>query len=75
MENDIKNTQSRTDYDVQQDQQLRRLLAAQDDVWRIFRVMAEFVDGFTLMAKQKKLISRRNLMDPLLILHGIRHVK
>jgi uncharacterized protein (TIGR00730 family) len=49
--------QSRTEYDIQQDQQLRGLLSAQDDVWRIFRVMAEFVDGFTLMAKQKNLVS------------------
>ena len=51
------NHQSRTDYDAQQDQQLRGLLAAQDDVWRIFRVMAEFVDGFTLMARQRNLVS------------------
>ena len=57
MENSNNNHQSRTDYDAQQDQQLRGLLAAQDDVWRIFRVMAEFVDGFTLMAKQKNLVS------------------
>jgi uncharacterized protein (TIGR00730 family) len=51
------NNHLRTDYDAQQDQQLKALLAAQDDVWRIFRVMAEFVDGFTLMAKQKNLVS------------------
>jgi uncharacterized protein (TIGR00730 family) len=57
MENNNINNQSRTNYDAQQDQQLRGLLSAQDDVWRIFRVMAEFVDGFTLMAKQKNLVS------------------
>ncbi len=57
MENNNLNHQTRTDYDAQQDQQLRGLLAAQDDVWRIFRVMAEFVDGFTLMARQKNLVS------------------
>jgi uncharacterized protein (TIGR00730 family) len=57
MENNNSNHQSRTDYDAQQDQLLRGLLAAQDDVWRIFRVMAEFVDGFTMMAKQKNLVS------------------
>jgi uncharacterized protein (TIGR00730 family) len=56
MENN-NNHHSRTDYDAQQDFQLRGLLAAQDDTWRIFRVMAEFVDGFTMMAKQKNLVS------------------
>ena len=54
MENNNTNHQSRTDYDAQQDQQLRGLLSAQDDVWRIFRVMAEFVDGFTMMVEAKK---------------------
>jgi uncharacterized protein (TIGR00730 family) len=48
---------SRTEYDAQQDQQLKALLSAQDDTWRIFRIMAEFVDGFTLMSKQKNLVS------------------
>jgi uncharacterized protein (TIGR00730 family) len=57
MESDNKNHQSRTEYDAEQDQHLREILAAQDDVWRIFRVMAEFVDGFTMMAKQKNLVS------------------
>jgi uncharacterized protein (TIGR00730 family) len=56
MENNM-NHQSRTEYDSQQDQQLRGLLSAQEDVWRIFRVMAEFVEGFTMMAKQKNLVS------------------
>lgn len=44
-------------HDVKQDLQLRSLINAQDDVWRIFRVMAEFVDGFTLLAKQQNLVS------------------
>jgi len=44
-------------HDLRQDMQLRSLLNAQDDVWRIFRVMAEFVDGFTLLAKQENLVS------------------
>jgi len=57
MENNNLDHQSRTDYDIQQDQQLKGLLSAQDDVWRIFRVMAEFVDGFTMMARQKNLVS------------------
>ncbi|HEY6951732.1 MAG TPA: TIGR00730 family Rossman fold protein [Bacteroidota bacterium] len=30
---------------------------AQQDVWRVFQIMAEFVDGFTLMAKQNNLVS------------------
>jgi uncharacterized protein (TIGR00730 family) len=57
MENNNVNHQSRTDYDAQQDQQLSGLLSAQDDIWRIFRVMAEFVEGFTMMARQKNLVS------------------
>jgi uncharacterized protein (TIGR00730 family) len=56
MENN-NNCQQRTDYDAQQDQHLRRLLAGQEDVWRIFRVMAEFVEGFTMMSKQRNLVS------------------
>ncbi len=46
-----------SDHDLRQDLQLRSLINAQDDVWRIFRVMAEFVDGFTLLAKQENLVS------------------
>lgn len=44
-------------HDVEQDEQLRTLMSAQEDVWRVFRVMAEFVDGFTMMSKQKNLVS------------------
>jgi hypothetical protein len=33
------------------------LLNAQQDVWRVFQIMAEFVDGFTLMSKQENLVS------------------
>lgn len=39
------------------DRQMQVLMNAQEDVWRIFRVMAEFVDGFTLMCKQENLVS------------------
>ncbi|RPI04076.1 MAG: TIGR00730 family Rossman fold protein [Ignavibacteriae bacterium] len=53
----MMNQESRSEYDVRQDLLLRGLLAAQDDVWRIFRVMSEFIEGFTLMAKQKNLVS------------------
>lgn len=47
----------RSAHDMKQDVQLRSLVNAQDDVWRIFRVMAEFVDGFTLLSKQENLVS------------------
>ncbi|MBI3788349.1 MAG: TIGR00730 family Rossman fold protein, partial [Ignavibacteriales bacterium] len=40
-----------------QEKQLRTIIGAQEDVWRIFRVMAEFVDGFTMMSKQQNLVS------------------
>jgi uncharacterized protein (TIGR00730 family) len=56
MENN-NNHNSRTDYDVQQDQQLKGLLSAQEDIWRVFRIMAEFVEGFTMMSRQKNLVS------------------
>jgi uncharacterized protein (TIGR00730 family) len=44
-------------YDRQQDNQLKSLLNAQQDVWRVFRIMSEFVDGFTMMTKQENLVS------------------
>jgi uncharacterized protein (TIGR00730 family) len=44
-------------HDARQDIQLRSLINAQDDTWRIFRVMAEFVDGFTVLSKQENLVS------------------
>jgi uncharacterized protein (TIGR00730 family) len=44
-------------HDARQDQQLHVLMNAQEDVWRIFRVMAEFVDGFTLLAREENLVS------------------
>jgi uncharacterized protein (TIGR00730 family) len=47
----------RSAYDAFQDTLLKNLLSAQEDVWRIFRIMAEFVEGFTLMAKQENLVS------------------
>jgi uncharacterized protein (TIGR00730 family) len=46
-----------TSYDRHQDSQLSSLLNAQQDIWRVFQIMAEFVDGFTLMAKQGRLVS------------------
>lgn len=47
----------RSAYDLQQDHQLRELLSTQQDIWRVFRIMAEFVEGFTVMARQDKLVS------------------
>ena len=41
----------RTPHDVKQDQQLASILRAQEDTWRIFRVMAEFVEGFETLSK------------------------
>jgi uncharacterized protein (TIGR00730 family) len=46
-----------SEYDERQDAMLQKLLDTQDDFWRIFRIMAEFVDGFTLMAPQRNLVS------------------
>jgi uncharacterized protein (TIGR00730 family) len=47
----------RSDYDARQDQQLKGLLSAQEDIWRVFRILAEFIEGFTMMARQRNLVS------------------
>ncbi|HAV22302.1 MAG: Rossman fold protein, TIGR00730 family [Ignavibacteria bacterium GWA2_55_11] len=47
----------RSEYDAAQDSQLRRLFSTQEDVWRVFRIMAEFVDGFTIMSRQERLVT------------------
>ncbi len=52
-----KNASPRTDYDARQDKQLRGLLSAQEDIWRVFRILAEFVEGFTMMSGQNNLVS------------------
>jgi uncharacterized protein (TIGR00730 family) len=57
MENNTNNNLQRTDYDAHQDQKLKGLLSAQEDVWRVFRIMAEFVEGFSMMSRQKNLVS------------------
>jgi len=41
----------RREYDLMQDQELTQLLKVQDDVWRVFRIMAEFVEGFSTLSK------------------------
>lgn len=51
------NNSHRSIHDELQDEQLRLLLDAQQDFWRLFRIMAEFVEGFSLMARQKRLVS------------------
>jgi uncharacterized protein (TIGR00730 family) len=47
----------RSKHDEVQDMQLNELLREQQDVWRVFRIMAEFVEGFTMMSKQRNLVS------------------
>jgi uncharacterized protein (TIGR00730 family) len=40
-----------TSHDLLQDQQLKQLLRTQQDIWRVFRVMSEFVEGFETLSK------------------------
>lgn len=44
-------------YDAIQDEKLRALAESQQDFWRLFHIMAEFVEGFSLMAQQSRLVS------------------
>jgi len=41
----------RTEHDVIQDNKLEELLKTQDDIWRVFRVMSEFVEGFQTFSR------------------------
>jgi uncharacterized protein (TIGR00730 family) len=41
----------RSEHDSVQDKQLEHLMKTQQDVWRVFRAMAEFVDGFSMLSK------------------------
>ena len=41
----------RSEHDSVQDVQLDHLMKTQQDVWRVFRAMAEFVDGFSTLSK------------------------
>ncbi|MCX6135938.1 MAG: TIGR00730 family Rossman fold protein [Ignavibacteriales bacterium] len=41
----------RTSHDILQDKQLFSLLRTQEDIWRVFRVMSEFVEGFETLSK------------------------
>jgi len=44
-------TPSRTEHDALQDIKLEQLLKTQEDIWRVFRVMSEFVEGFQTLSK------------------------
>jgi len=41
----------RTEHDIAQDKTLDQLLKTQDDIWRVFRVMSEFVEGFQTFSR------------------------
>lgn len=43
--------------DIFRDEQLEQLLKVQYDVWRVFRIMAEFVEGFSTLSKLGPCIS------------------
>lgn len=42
---------AQSEYDIMQDRQLRQVLNVQQDVWRVFRIMSEFVEGFSTLSK------------------------
>ncbi len=41
----------KTEHDIAQDKTLDQLLKTQDDIWRVFRVMSEFVEGFQTFSR------------------------
>ena len=41
----------RTEHDIVQDKQLAQILRTQEDVWRVFRIMTEFVEGFQTFSR------------------------
>ena len=41
----------RTEHDIIQDKKLDQLLKTQEDIWRVFRVMSEFVEGFQAFSR------------------------
>ncbi|HTP79875.1 MAG TPA: TIGR00730 family Rossman fold protein [Bacteroidota bacterium] len=53
----MNNDNNRTSYDDFQDTQLRKILGTQEDIWRVFRIIAEFVEGFTMMSQQEHLVT------------------
>ncbi len=44
-------TTKKTTHDIFQDKEIGQLLTTQQDMWRVFRVMAEFVEGFDTFSK------------------------
>jgi len=48
---------TRSTHDLIQDEKLRLLADVQQDFWRLFRILAEFVEGFSLMAQQSRLVT------------------
>ncbi|MGA7160484.1 MAG: TIGR00730 family Rossman fold protein [Bacteroidota bacterium] len=42
---------TRTEHDIIQDIKLEQLLKTQEDIWRVFRVMSEFVEGFETFSR------------------------
>jgi uncharacterized protein (TIGR00730 family) len=42
---------SASEHDIVQDKKLDQLLKTQDDIWRVFRVMSEFVEGFQTFSR------------------------
>ena len=48
---------SRSPHDLIQDAKLKTLADVQQDFWRLFRILAEFVEGFSLMSQQNRLVT------------------
>ncbi len=53
----MKSQDHRSSHDAVQDAQLKMLADVQQDFWRLFRILAEFVEGFSVMAQQKQLVT------------------
>ncbi len=53
----MKDTDKTPEQNMDTSRMMERLIAGQEDSWRIFRIMAEFVDGFTMMSRQENLVS------------------
>lgn len=47
----------RSTHDLIQDEKLKMLSDVQQDFWRLFRILAEFVEGFSVMSQQKQLVT------------------
>lgn len=41
----------KSQYDTFQDKEIRQILKTQQDIWRVFRIMTEFVEGFEIFSK------------------------